>query len=445
MKVHYTFFPPNDQDSLIVAKAFQEMLVKEGVESSSFREIVLEKLEIPQLHKVLYVDANPNHIRIVDEDGKMFVIENHAIHPENDDHQIILQRMKGSKFVGKHVLKTYPIFDGVKFKVIGLASYTEHALFIVKDTNRNQTVLYGIGSNLYRQLCDKHELSKLGGQEGKHVKFPVMIFDPSKEIKDSTYGSTDSRYTITHVGCAFSFSVCVINNIHVHMSGQNWLKEGSEHNWSDHLITTDCPVKQVACGNFHVCILTQDNRVWTGGSCYDGQCIKEHALIGCNPLAFCSTHAYAGSDNLLLKSAFGFYHIYGSNDFFPRTHHLTVNEIERKYGLPVSDEDDAIVKPIINPFKLEIEDLELNRNYLCYRFKNSSIVLFKGSAYDSTGSINDLCIDLEKEFSKRPFCYRTGPNSFIAYEASISVSITYFFTRMLEATQNVQLSDVTFQ
>ena len=206
---------------------------------------------IPQITRIRHVDCNPNTIRIVEESGRVFVIEKDGSNSSRHDKCTILQNNTDAGYL----VKTYDEFDGIKKKVLDISSYTEQVIFLVKHVEEKQTVLYGMGTNQYRQLADNSVVRRECGDE-RFSYFPIPVFNPGVELA--------SGGQITHIACSFSFSTCVVNNTDIHMTGQNWLQGGNEHNWPDFIVRTHAPIMKMCAGNFHVCAITQDGILYTG-------------------------------------------------------------------------------------------------------------------------------------------------------------------------------------
>lgn len=109
---------------------------------------------------------------------------------------------------GKEVeFKLVPMISH-SLKVVAIAGYSDSMLLSTINVNTLEYAIYGKGNNIYcRMSVDK---------EADYTNFNTC-FSPSTQSEISY----NSNPIITHIGCCFSFSVCVINNTDVHFTGRS--------------------------------------------------------------------------------------------------------------------------------------------------------------------------------------------------------------------------------
>ncbi|KAL9645786.1 hypothetical protein ABK040_003518 [Willaertia magna] len=397
---------------------------EDSSEFEGYKSMKLQQIDIQQIIKVKTINSQPHIIRIVDESGKVYAICNT---PKTN---VVASSEEMKLFETQHyVVKMYNILDGIRYKALAISSYTEHCLFLVLDTHTNRQVIFGVGNNTYRQLC-QHEKISSDTDKARHVEYPRLVYDPIE------YRNND-KDQVTHIGCCFSFSVCIINDIEIHLSGQNWLSGTSVgyHDWNSLLFKTKEKVRAVVCGNFHVCILLMNGNVLTGGSSYSGQTIIPNnvVLFEYVPTIFNSILGFAGSESLLLLHEEGFYHCYGNvEDYFTYENYW--------------EEQNLHVRKVLSPMNgLTIAQLQMNRNYGAFIFKEKpNVILFKGNAYDSSGSLNQKVIELTKETNGALFSvfeYVAGPNSIIIYSNFSNLKMFEKLRQLINAKD--KLSDIS--
>ena len=215
----------------------------------------------------------------------------------------ILEKSRGVVFVlANKKFSLLPLCENVEFgktkSIIAISAYTDHALFLVHDRTLDCTFIYGEGSNSYQQLNNGD------GQTNK------PLFCPSKEV--------GSGHEVTHIGCSFSFSTCIINNHDIHLSGQNWLTSSSVagyHSWKTKLYTCKKPVKSLHCGNFHLVAILDDHSLIVAGSNSSGQLISKsiNASFFEVPMSeMTAIYAKLGSNSCLFETAQHEYYAFGS-------------------------------------------------------------------------------------------------------------------------------------
>ncbi|KAL9643565.1 hypothetical protein ABK040_016847 [Willaertia magna] len=377
-------------------------LEENSSELEGYKSMKLHQIDIPQIIKVKTINSQPHIIRIVDESGKVYAICNEEI--------IKLQTSEASSEEMKlfetqqHLVKMYNVFDGIRYKVLDISSNTVHCLFLVLDTHTNRQVIFGVGFNSNKQLGQYEKISD-NTEKARYLEFPILVYDPIE------YRNND-KDQVTHIGCCYSFSVCVVNDNEIHLSGQNWLSGTSvvEHDWNSLLVKTKEKVRAVVCGNFHVCILLMNGNVLTGGSSNSGQTIIPNSveLFEYVPTIFNSISGFAGSEFLLLLHEEGFYHCYGKvEDYFPYENYR--------------EEQNLHVRKVLSPMNgLTIDQLQMSGTYGAFIYKEKpNVILFKGNSYDyGSGSLNQKVIELTKETNEAlssGFEYVAGPNSIIIY------------------------------
>ncbi|KAG2373718.1 hypothetical protein C9374_011807 [Naegleria lovaniensis] len=176
-------------------------------------------------------------------------------------YQLVLDRANQMKTCSR--LGTVAPFDGsTNLRVEQIASYTEAMLLIVKDIRTKEYFIYGTGNNSYfRMTHDKHQ--------NFHCSKIERLFSPLNRIQNAKPPTT-----INHVGCAYSFSCCVINNFSIHITGQDWVNRGTNnsrtgdgyHCWSKELQKFASKIIKVDCGDFHVLLLHEDKSISIGGN-----------------------------------------------------------------------------------------------------------------------------------------------------------------------------------
>lgn len=173
-------------------------------------------------------------------------------------------------------LKLVSPFDGSspEWKAIQMAGYTEAVLIIAKS--KSQSLLYGIGDNGY------YRMTHFKAQNFR-CDVPEIMFDPLHNLSERLLSKEDGE--ITHVGCCYSFSVCVLNGHDVHFTGQNWLSSSKNlvsgyHCWSHRSQTMKTRVVKLECGDFHVVLLHEDHSISVAGNNNNHQLTSTANFIG---------------------------------------------------------------------------------------------------------------------------------------------------------------------
>ncbi|KAF0983349.1 hypothetical protein FDP41_010414 [Naegleria fowleri] len=189
-------------------------------------------------------------------------------------------------------------FDGsTSLKAIQLACYTEAMLLIVYDSIKGQYYIYGIGNNGYFRMS--HFLGS-----GYVCNSFELMFDPYHQL----HSKPKSPPKINHVGCCYSFSICVINGHDVHITGQNWMNTSQVnlisgyHCWRNVAQSFKKKIVKMEYGDFHVVLLHEDCSVSVGGSNSSGQLANagvEAPFTTLNLHEFAFNNIFSGSNSVL--------------------------------------------------------------------------------------------------------------------------------------------------
>ncbi|KAG2377417.1 hypothetical protein C9374_009328 [Naegleria lovaniensis] len=238
-------------------------------------------------------------------------------------------------------------------RVLKISTYTEHALFLLEDMRTRETFLYGRGSNAYSRLSND-----------ENIDLDQPVFSPHLQLHNN-----QSR--VTHVGCCFSFSVCIVNDTDVHMTGQNWIDNSTGyHNWVNRAHVCPKPVKSLHCGNFHFIILLVDGSMCVAGSYSSGQLIMTNITpfqqIPTSWSFHAGVYAKLGTNCSLLTSMSNTYHFFGGPPF-------KVEGDDRRVKSPlVMDHHDSKEFPYDEAF--------LGREYGAFHFKKNHLLYILGNA-----------------------------------------------------------------
>ncbi|KAL9651544.1 hypothetical protein ABK040_001490 [Willaertia magna] len=334
-------------------------LVHETIQDIPLQPIqtVIKPIELPnEILKIKHIDCGTTSIRIIDQDGRVYFI------PTSND------------FPSKKIVRI-PFFDGIEKKVLSSSAYVTNALFVVYDKALKQQVLYSQGFNSYGQLYESTETddsSHVTPEKIPHLK-PKLSFQPENPIDN-----------VTHVGCAYSFAVCIVNNVDIHLSGQNWLKETfSTHVWKNKVasVPTGRTVRSLKCGNFHIVIILDDFTLFVGGSNGNGQLpiinTSDYRTCFYHVTSFHAENVYSASDSNFFTSLDKKYFGFGDLDYLG--------------GMRKSETDYYASKELMIPSnlsnKFELKECSFGRDFVLMRLQDEKLknyLFVKGRAYSGS-------------------------------------------------------------
>ncbi|KAG2394150.1 hypothetical protein C9374_003914 [Naegleria lovaniensis] len=247
-----------------------------------------EKESIKQLH----YSAWNNSLFIVSHSGIVYLIKTSG----SDDPNI-----------PEGISKLHPFDGSTSLRVKEVVSYTEAILFVVKDMITQENYIYGIGSNGYYRMSFSKD-------ESLHWSTPELMFSPKSEVVGANNNDT---LEISHCGCCYSFSLCIINDRDVHFTGQNWvrcsdeyLSSNSYHAWKFRVQQFKQRVLKMECGDFHSVVLHDDHTVSVAGSnssnqltSYPNETFESNVPFVNIPIHYlCVSNVLSGSNTVLYVS-----------------------------------------------------------------------------------------------------------------------------------------------
>jgi len=180
-----------------------------------------------------------------------------------------------------------------------MSAFTYGVLYLTSDRLHQQTSLFGGCKNFYNNLGRENEGLKANYEDFRH------LFTPP------------AGRTITHIGSAFSFSVCVIDREEVHVSGQNTMKKRT---WDEVYHRSDKPIRDLVCGGFTIALLQQDFSIVLFTD-VGNETLTRHLSTGFDKV-------FGGYDRLILRSQSSIpsleqYSMYSNESVTPLSSHFS--------------------------------------------------------------------------------------------------------------------------
>jgi len=337
-------------------------------------------------------------------------------------------------------------FDGsdTNLMVEQMAFYTDAIMFVARDLEGYK--LFGHGKNGYYRMTHFKETSY-------DTSVPSEVFNVAKDLKEpKTTGGQ-----ITHIGCCYSFSVCVIDGTDVHVTGQNWMSNATNldsgyHCWSNLLQRLKTKVVKMDCGDFHVVFLHEDGSVSVGGSNSSNQLTKYYNnSFGNTPIYTIPINIlncvdmYSGSNSVMYVTNKNQMYIAGKN-FTSLNYDTSDNCLVKKLKLP-TDEEQVLL------------EAKYSRDYATIRLENKPhIVYMLGSSYYGSKQYDLDEMDLRKIV---PYSYSVGkcseilfyrnlvqvipmPTGYVIYCNNKAMDRNLFFDRLLLSTSLTENTKLLF-
>ena len=172
------------------------------------------------------------------------------------------------------------------------------------------------------EKSDENHYNNLGDGSSTGVR---LVFDPMEK-------NSSEFLSVTHVACCFSFSVCVVNNRQVRLSGQDWIDAQTDLNWSHVAHTSKLDIKQISGGNFHFVCLLEDFTFLVAGSHSQNQTIGQVTTNGFQYVSLNDSipkYVSCSSNRTLVETVDGYFKLFGSNSISSQTQNgscLTIPE-----------------------------------------------------------------------------------------------------------------------
>ncbi|KAF0978834.1 hypothetical protein FDP41_001904 [Naegleria fowleri] len=363
----------NHLESLIGAKTtVSRAMVPLGIMTEINLKEEIESVEIVELNEVEDLIGSHSLIYVLDRYTKQVfklskgenVNDDDTESDENDDTSSKVWKVENIHFGSKDEKSS------ASLRVLKMSTYTEHALFLLEDIHNGETYLYGRGNNAYSRLSSK-----------ENVDLSKPVFSPHIQLQNK-------RSRITHVGCCFSFSVCIVNNTDVHLSGQDWINNSNTgyHDWLNRAHVCTKPVKSLHCGNFHFIILLVDGSICVAGSHSSKQLILRHVTPFQEIPTSVQAGIYAnlGTNCSLVTSPTNTYHFFGGSPF-------TVEGDDRRVKSPLITDHDSKEFPY--------DEVFLGREYGAFHFKHNQLLYLLGNV---SGMAYNHIVRYSSLFSTQP-------------------------------------------
>ena len=287
-----------------------------------------------------------------------------------------------------HDLELVHPFDGsTSTRAELMAFYTDAILFVGRDEQSYK--IFGLGENSYFRIT----------QHACETDTQFRKIQIAFDVSSQTNNYPDTIRTVTHIGCCFSFSCCVVNGIYVHMCGQNWMEGNVDlvnryHCWSRLLQKMDVKVSKMECGDFHVVLLHEDGSISFGGrDLYNSSVVPPASVV----LPFSKVNM----NHLKASNVFS-----GSNSFLV----VFGNGLHQYFGDKTSGQftENGMVKITDRPEE-KITEISHCPDYVIFKLLGSAHILYlKGKCYFDGEYLENKILDLRTIIPRNNFANIRG-------------------------------------